>query len=131
MRVANAAYYGRGDVFGAQGDFITAPEISQMFGELVGLWLADIWLRWGKPGPAYYVELGPGRGTLAADALRALPTLLLGAVGDRSKESLLHATLGTRSLPPSVVWVPAPAVKLPGDALAQLQAWQRQLAGAR
>jgi subtilisin family serine protease len=67
----------------------------------------------------------------AADALRALPTLLLGAVGDRSKESLLHATLGTRSLPPSVVWVPAPAVKLPGDALAQLQAWQRQLAGAR
>lgn len=72
MRAANAAYYGRGDVFGAQGDFITAPEISQMFGELVGLWLADIWLRWGKPGRAYYVELGPGRGTLAADALRTM-----------------------------------------------------------
>jgi NADH dehydrogenase [ubiquinone] 1 alpha subcomplex assembly factor 7 len=72
MRAANEAYYGRGDVFGVDGDFITAPEISQMFGELVGLWLADIWLRWGKPDRAYYVELGPGRGTLAADALRAV-----------------------------------------------------------
>lgn len=70
MRAANAAYYGQGDVFGVKGDFITAPEVSQMFGELIGLWLADIWLRWGKPQDAHYVELGPGRGTLAADALR-------------------------------------------------------------
>lgn len=72
MREANAAYYGKGDVFGAKGDFITAPEVSQMFGELIGLWLADIWMRWGKPDPCHYVELGPGRGTLAADALRAM-----------------------------------------------------------
>jgi NADH dehydrogenase [ubiquinone] 1 alpha subcomplex assembly factor 7 len=72
MEAANAAYYAGRDPLGAAGDFITAPEISQMFGELIGLWLADLWLRAGKPGGAHYVELGPGRGTLAADALRAM-----------------------------------------------------------
>jgi SAM-dependent MidA family methyltransferase len=72
MRVANTAYYSRADPLGADGDFITAPEISQMFGEMVGIWLSDIWLRRGRPSPCYYVELGPGRGTLAADALRTM-----------------------------------------------------------
>jgi NADH dehydrogenase [ubiquinone] 1 alpha subcomplex assembly factor 7 len=72
MAEANARYYAQADPFGAGGDFITAPEISQMFGELIGLWLADMWQRAGRPGPAYYVELGPGRGTLARDALRAM-----------------------------------------------------------
>ncbi len=72
MRAANAAYYDRADPLGAEGDFITAPEISQMFGELVGMWLTDIWLRRNGPGGCHYVELGPGRGTLAADALRAM-----------------------------------------------------------
>ncbi|HEV2746057.1 MAG TPA: SAM-dependent methyltransferase [Allosphingosinicella sp.] len=72
MAEANAFYYATRDPFGAAGDFTTAPEISQMFGELVGLWLADLWRRAGRPGRACYVELGPGRGTLAADALRAL-----------------------------------------------------------
>ena len=71
MGEANARYYGGKDPLGAAGDFVTAPEISQMFGELVGLWLADMWLRAGKPEPVHYVELGPGRGTLARDALRA------------------------------------------------------------
>jgi NADH dehydrogenase [ubiquinone] 1 alpha subcomplex assembly factor 7 len=71
MAVANTHYYGTRDPLGAEGDFITAPEISQMFGELIGLWLADGWLRAGKPD-CLYVELGPGRGTLAADALRAM-----------------------------------------------------------
>jgi len=71
MREANAAYYGKGDPFGANGDFITAPEISQMFGELVGLWLADMWLRAGSPATVHLVELGPGRGSLMADVLRA------------------------------------------------------------
>ena len=68
MAEANAHYYATRDPFGAAGDFTTAPEISQMFGELVGLWLADLWLRSGRPAGAHYVELGPGRGTLAADA---------------------------------------------------------------
>jgi NADH dehydrogenase [ubiquinone] 1 alpha subcomplex assembly factor 7 len=72
MAAANASYYASRDPFGAEGDFVTAPEISQMFGELIGLWLADLWLRAGQPATAAYVELGPGRGTLAADALRAM-----------------------------------------------------------
>jgi NADH dehydrogenase [ubiquinone] 1 alpha subcomplex assembly factor 7 len=72
MRSANAEYYGRADPLGTDGDFITAPEISQMFGEMVGLWLADMWMRANRPGKCHYVELGPGRGTLAADALRAV-----------------------------------------------------------
>lgn len=72
MAAANAHYYATRDPFGAAGDFTTAPEISQMFGELAGLWLADLWLRSGRPEGAHYVELGPGRGTLAVDALRAM-----------------------------------------------------------
>ncbi|HEX7822161.1 MAG TPA: SAM-dependent methyltransferase [Sphingobium sp.] len=73
MGLANAHYYATRDPLGAQGDFITAPEISQMFGEMVGLWLGELWLRAGRR-QVHYVELGPGRGTLAADALRALRT---------------------------------------------------------
>jgi NADH dehydrogenase [ubiquinone] 1 alpha subcomplex assembly factor 7 len=72
MGEANAHYYAGKDPLGAAGDFITAPEVSQMFGELVGVWLADLWLRAGRPDPVHYVELGPGRGTLARDALRAM-----------------------------------------------------------
>jgi SAM-dependent MidA family methyltransferase len=72
MAEANAHYYGSRDPLGSAGDFTTAPEISQMFGELVGLWLADLWQRAGSPADAVYVELGPGRGTLAGDALRAM-----------------------------------------------------------
>ena len=69
-------YYARrdrtGEPFGREGDFITAPEISQMFGELLGLWCADAWSRLlGAPRPCHMIELGPGRGTLMADALRA------------------------------------------------------------
>jgi NADH dehydrogenase [ubiquinone] 1 alpha subcomplex assembly factor 7 len=72
MAEANARYYAKADPFGAEGDFVTAPEISQMFGELIGLWLTDMWIRAGREEPAHYVELGPGRGTLARDALRAM-----------------------------------------------------------
>jgi NADH dehydrogenase [ubiquinone] 1 alpha subcomplex assembly factor 7 len=72
MRAANNEYYASGDPFGTEGDFVTAPEISQMFGELVGMWLTDIWMRQSNPLGCHYVELGPGRGTLAADALRAM-----------------------------------------------------------
>ncbi len=71
MEAANIHYYATRDPLGQQGDFTTAPEISQMFGELVGAALADCWKRAGSPN-AVYAELGPGRGTLAADALRVL-----------------------------------------------------------
>jgi NADH dehydrogenase [ubiquinone] 1 alpha subcomplex assembly factor 7 len=64
-------YYVTRDPFGAGGDFTTAPEISQMFGELIGLWTASVWLQLGAPDRVHVVELGPGRGTLMADALRA------------------------------------------------------------
>lgn len=71
MGESNARYYGGRDPFGQGGDFVTAPEVSQMFGELIGLWCADMWVRAGREEPVHYVELGPGRGTLAKDALRA------------------------------------------------------------
>jgi NADH dehydrogenase [ubiquinone] 1 alpha subcomplex assembly factor 7 len=64
-------YYMRGDPFGRAGDFITAPETSQMFGELLGLWCAEIWRLMDRPDPFVLAELGPGRGTLMTDVLRA------------------------------------------------------------
>jgi len=72
MDACNAFYYATRDPLGQRGDFTTAPEISQMFGELVGVALYDCWQRAGAPPDAAYAELGPGRGTLAADALRVL-----------------------------------------------------------
>jgi SAM-dependent MidA family methyltransferase len=72
MEACNAYYYATRDPLGAAGDFTTAPEIHQMFGELVGAALANVWTRAGKPADAVYAELGPGRGTLANDALRVL-----------------------------------------------------------
>ena len=64
-------YYTGRDPLGRDGDFITAPEISQMFGELIGLWCAAVWRAIGGPDPVNLVEFGPGRGTLIADGLRA------------------------------------------------------------
>ena len=72
MGESNTHYYSRREPFGEAGDFVTAPEISQMFGELIGLWLADMWIRAGREEPVHYVELGPGRGTLARDAQLAM-----------------------------------------------------------
>ncbi|MBZ8134885.1 class I SAM-dependent methyltransferase [Afifella sp. IM 167] len=63
-------YYRSGEPIGAAGDFITAPEVSQMFGEIVGAWLIDLWQQQGSPKRLNLVELGPGRGTLMADILR-------------------------------------------------------------
>jgi NADH dehydrogenase [ubiquinone] 1 alpha subcomplex assembly factor 7 len=64
-------YYVKRDPLGSGGDFITAPEISQMFGELIGVWMATVWRQMGAPENFRIVELGPGRGTLLDDALRA------------------------------------------------------------
>ncbi len=73
MARAVAAYYAtRPDPFGRAGDFTTAPEIAQAFGECLGLWAAVTWQAMGRPDPVLLVELGPGRGTLMADALRAI-----------------------------------------------------------
>jgi SAM-dependent MidA family methyltransferase len=69
MARANAAYYATRDPY---RDFTTAPEISQVFGEILGLWAAVVWQQLGRPDPVLLVEAGPGRGTLMADALRAV-----------------------------------------------------------
>ncbi len=71
MARCNAHYYATRDPFGAAGDFVTAPEISQMFGELVGAWLADRWRTAGAPARSVVIELGPGRGTMMADMVRS------------------------------------------------------------
>lgn len=64
-------YYITRDPLGRGGDFTTAPEISQMFGELIGLWCADLWMQIGRPAKFILAEAGPGRGTLMADLMRA------------------------------------------------------------
>lgn len=69
---SNAHYYSHRDPLGQAGDFVTAPEISQMFGEIIGLALVSKWLEIAAPCPIAYAELGPGRGTLARDALRVM-----------------------------------------------------------
>src|SRR5580700_8215578 len=69
MARANAIYYATHDPF---ADFTTSPEISQVFGEIIGLWAAVTWRLLGRPSPILLVEAGPGRGTLMADALRAV-----------------------------------------------------------
>ncbi|MEN0088423.1 MAG: SAM-dependent methyltransferase [Pseudomonadota bacterium] len=68
-------YYTTGVPFGAEGDFITAPDVSQMFGELIGIWCAATWQAMGSPADFALVEMGPGRGTLMVDALRAASTV--------------------------------------------------------
>jgi SAM-dependent MidA family methyltransferase len=68
-------YYIKRDPLGAGGDFVTAPEVSQMFGELVGLWLAAVWRQMGSPENVRLIELGPGRATMLIDALRAAKTV--------------------------------------------------------
>jgi NADH dehydrogenase [ubiquinone] 1 alpha subcomplex assembly factor 7 len=103
-------YYMRGDPFGRAGDFVTAPEVSQMFGELIGLFAAAAWERMGEPRPVVLAELGPGRGTLMADMLRAAavkPSFLIAAdihlveIGPRLRE-IQRATLAPTRL--SVHW---------------------------
>jgi len=85
-----AGYYARRDPLGAAGDFVTAPEISQIFGELIGLWCADLWQRMGSPDPIVLAELGPGRGTLMADFLRA--TRRIGGFHDALHLHLVEAS---------------------------------------
>jgi NADH dehydrogenase [ubiquinone] 1 alpha subcomplex assembly factor 7 len=65
------AYYRGGNPLGAAGDFVTAPEVSQIFGELIAVWACSMWEAMGRPAPFVLAELGPGRGTLMQDALRA------------------------------------------------------------
>jgi len=104
MALCNAHYYATRDPLGR--DFTTAPEISQVFGELIGLWAADLWQRAGAPPRVALVELGPGRGTLMADALRATARVS-GFLAARTvhlveTSPVLRATQATRV--PDAIW---------------------------
>ena len=68
-------YYMTRDVFGTRGDFVTSPEVSQLFGEMCGVWAACMWEAMGRPARVLLTELGPGRGTLMADLLRGVGSL--------------------------------------------------------
>lgn len=70
MQAAAAAYYAGAKPFGREGDFITSPDISQMFGEMIAVWCVDVWAQAGSPAQVMLAELGPGRGTMMADILR-------------------------------------------------------------
>ena len=112
MELCNSRYYGSRDPFGVEGDFTTAPEISQMFGELVGLWAADLMLR-ARARDAVWVELGPGRGTLTRDALAAM-----GRAGLEPPVVLVETSPALRrsqaGLVPAAAWV-ADVDDLPDD----------------
>jgi len=102
-------YYATRDPFGAKGDFITAPEISQMFGEMLGLWLAQAWDDQGRPSHPLLVELGPGRGTLMADMLRtckAAPDFLKSAtvVMVEASPHLRGVQQETLKAHPGIIW---------------------------
>jgi len=89
-------YYATRDPLGAAGDFTTAPEISQMFGELIGLALAQSWLDQGAPNPCALTELGPGRGTLMSDILRA--TAKVPGFHDAAQIHLVEASATLRAV---------------------------------
>jgi SAM-dependent MidA family methyltransferase len=100
-------YYATRDPLGSAGDFTTAPEVSQVFGEIVGLALAQAWIERGRPSPVRLVELGPGRGTLMADALRAVRAT---GLADAATVHLVEASPALRAVQartlshPALVW---------------------------
>ena len=115
MARAVAAYYARpASPFGRAGDFTTAPEISQAFGEVLGAWCAVIWERMGRPDQVILAEVGPGRGTLMADALRAVSQAAPG-FHDAARVHLVEASPSLRD---------AQARALPG----QVAAWHEDIA---
>lgn len=99
-------YYATRDPFGAAGDFTTAPEISQMFGEVIGLALAQSWLDQGAPAPVTLAELGPGRGTLMADILRATAAVpgFHAAVAIHFVETSPHLRRMQAEMVPQAIW---------------------------
>ncbi len=100
-------YWRKTDTIGAAGDFITAPEISQVFGELIGLWCATVWQGLGSPPLLRLIELGPGRGTLMRDALRAaraVPPFLKALRVHLIEASAPLRELQRALLPPTIAW---------------------------
>ena len=124
-------YYMTRDPFGAEGDFITAPEISQMFGELIGLWAAQVFIDMGSPAGTGLIEIGPGRGTLMADALRAIRKAVPGMFGvvdvrmvetspvlrARQEASLSHADVAARWHPDIASALHGPVIVIANELL--------------
>jgi NADH dehydrogenase [ubiquinone] 1 alpha subcomplex assembly factor 7 len=112
-------YYRTRDPLGRRGDFITAPEISQMFGELIGLWCVDMWQKLGSPSSFNLIELGPGRGTLMADALRAAK--LVPAFRTAAKVTFVETSPTLRAEQkkrvPDASWIEQSGDLLPGPSL--------------
>jgi len=122
-------YYMGRDPFGAAGDFVTAPEISQMFGELLGLWAAEVWASMGRPRPLRLIELGPGRGFRAAIEVTLVET-------SPSLAEIQHETLLTSGVP--IEWratlaeaPEGPAIVLANEFLDALPARQYVRSGGR
>ncbi len=99
-------YYRKGDPLGHSGDFVTAPEISQMFGEMIGLWCADVWRQMGKPEKFALLELGPGRGTLMQDAMRA--TEKIGGFHQAMNLCLIESNTTLREMQKKKLWASSP-----------------------
>ena len=89
-------YYMSRDPLGDGGDFVTAPEVSQIFGELIGVWLASAWAMMGQPASFNLIELGPGRGTLMADILKA--SKVMPGFGEAAKVHLVEMSPALRAL---------------------------------
>jgi len=121
MKCAVAHYYGSRDPFGVVGDFVTAPEISQMFGEIIGLWAAVTWQSMGAPDEFLLIEFGPGRGTLMADLLRS--AALVPAFRDGLRVHLVETSPTLRELQRKclgderVTWHDDPQTLPPGPAI--------------
>jgi SAM-dependent MidA family methyltransferase len=138
---AQGGYWHKRHSIGAGGDFITAPEISQVFGELIGVWSLAVWQGLGCPVPLRLIELGPGRGTLMADALRAAkaaPQFLAAASVHLIEKSEPLRKLQRRALPPracvfwhaSIAEVPqGPAIVIANEFLDALPIRQLVFAG--
>ncbi len=102
-------YYARREPFGADGDFITAPEISQLFGEIVGAWLIHVWRQAGQPDPFVLAEVGPGRGTLMADIVRT--ARIDGAFAASADVVLIEASQRLRAIQAATIGDQAPHTK--------------------
>lgn len=102
-------YYAQREPFGSRGDFVTAPEISQLFGEIIGVWLVHAWRQAGRPAPFVLAEAGPGRGTLMADILRT--ARIDPAFGAAAQVALVEASTRLRAIQKETIGALAPGTR--------------------